>query len=341
MNILIIKTSALGDVLRTSVILEGLKEKYEGCMIYWLTSAMSRPLIENNPYINEIFYIEYLDDMIFGESFDMIISLEEELNVLDILKKLNSKKIFGVYLQDNHITYTDDSSLWYDMSLVSKQGKGVADKLKKNNILSYPEILYKMLDMHWNNQRYSIFIKEQNKRYADILKKNINAKNKTTGFVVSAGNRWPMKTMPLDMQISLIKDIYEKNSQTINIILLSGPSEIEKSYVKAIKKECPYILTHDVKQLSEFIGVVDLCDIVITPDSLIMHISIALSKSTIAYFTVTSATEIEIYDGVKIVAKHPDYCTYIKELKPRPNITDSMSIKDIANATEKLINKDI
>jgi heptosyltransferase-2 len=194
-----------------------------------------------------------------------------------------------------------------------------------------------MLDMRWNNQRYKLFITDANMSYANILKKSINT-NTVIGLVISAGNRWPMKTLAIDQQIKLLKDLYKKYGKSITLILLYGHSELEKSYVEEIRRECPYVMTHEVQELRKFIGIVNICDIIITPDTLSMHISIALNKYVVAYFTVTSAAEIELYTGKKIIANHHDYCTYIKELKPRPNITDSINIQDIVLATEKLIN---
>ena len=89
MKILIIKTGAFGDVLRTSVILEGLKEKYPDSKIYWLTSIDANPLLENNPFIQETYFIEQLNKKIFSEYFDLIISLEEDLQILLILEQIS------------------------------------------------------------------------------------------------------------------------------------------------------------------------------------------------------------------------------------------------------------
>ena len=110
MKILIIKTAALGDVLRTTVILEGLIEKYSNPKIYWLCAENAKPLIDNNPYIEKIYYREHLFPKkadknsenekevseISSHKYDMVISLEEDKELLQFLNTLSKKKVFGV-----------------------------------------------------------------------------------------------------------------------------------------------------------------------------------------------------------------------------------------------------
>ena len=79
-NILIIKTGSIGDVLRTTCIIEGLIEKYFNPRIHWMTSSKSSDTIDNNPYIRKVFVIENLDNQIYNLNFDLVISLEEDKN---------------------------------------------------------------------------------------------------------------------------------------------------------------------------------------------------------------------------------------------------------------------
>ena len=44
MKILIVKTGALGDVVRSTFLAQALKQKYKGCEIYWLTSEKAKDI---------------------------------------------------------------------------------------------------------------------------------------------------------------------------------------------------------------------------------------------------------------------------------------------------------
>ena len=58
MNILIIKLGAIGDVIRTTSILHGLKSKYENCTIDWITKKESFDILKNNNLIDKIYLID-------------------------------------------------------------------------------------------------------------------------------------------------------------------------------------------------------------------------------------------------------------------------------------------
>ena len=147
MNILIIKLGAIGDVLRTTSILKGLKEKYEGYIIDFVTKKQSFDILKNNDLINNIFLIDKNHDDILRKEYDLVISLDDEDEACSLASKTNHKKLIGAYSKDNKKTktYTDDSAKWFDMGLTSKYGKEKADELKKLNKKSYQEILSEIL----------------------------------------------------------------------------------------------------------------------------------------------------------------------------------------------------
>ena len=53
MEILIIKLGAIGDVIRTTSILPGLKSKYDDCKIDWITKDESQDILKNNNKVDD------------------------------------------------------------------------------------------------------------------------------------------------------------------------------------------------------------------------------------------------------------------------------------------------
>ncbi len=53
-RILVIKLESLGDVLRTTCILQGLNKKYPESHVTWVTSVPAVPLLLNNPFIHKV-----------------------------------------------------------------------------------------------------------------------------------------------------------------------------------------------------------------------------------------------------------------------------------------------
>lgn len=153
MKILIINIGPYGDVLRTTILLNEFKEDE----VYWLTSENNKDILKSK-YIKRLFFIENFDYDIFNFYFDKVISLNEEY--CDITNNLKYKQLIGVFKNVDEIDYTEDSSYWFDMSLISKLGKEKANDLKKDNRLSYNQILIEMVGGKWIEQKYILDVEK-------------------------------------------------------------------------------------------------------------------------------------------------------------------------------------
>lgn len=151
MKTLIVKVGALGDVARTTVLLRELKGE-----IYWLTKRSSGDLLKSDKISKVIFLEEIAKSKILEEKFDLVISLDEEMEILQTLRNVKTKKLIGVYLNGEKIDYTPESKYWFDMSLSSKFGKKKADQLKWDNVKSVPQILIEMIGKKFNGQEYDL-----------------------------------------------------------------------------------------------------------------------------------------------------------------------------------------
>src|SRR3989344_2788364 len=97
MNILIIKVGAIGDVIRTTALLPGLKEKYPQAKISWLTKKTSRELLSSNPLIQKIYTLESDQQTILRESYDLLINLDDDLSICKLAASIKADKHMGAY----------------------------------------------------------------------------------------------------------------------------------------------------------------------------------------------------------------------------------------------------
>ena len=86
MKILLIKLGALGDVLRTTPILEGLKKKYPECHVTWLVDPKNRPALENNARIDRLESLEEGGQGWRKARYDVVINLDKEPEALEALE---------------------------------------------------------------------------------------------------------------------------------------------------------------------------------------------------------------------------------------------------------------
>ena len=349
MNILIIKLGAIGDVIRTTSILPGLKEKYENCKIDWATKKESFEVLKNNRLLNNIYLIENR----INKKYDLLISLDDDYEACKLASKISSNKIIGAYLKNNKIVYTKDSALWFDMGLLSRYGKKKADKLKAKNKKTYQEIMYKILNLNYKKQEPILILDKthKNQRFSgprkskgfsreslNFTKKfaqrnNIKKTDLVIGVNTGAGGRWQDKKLSIDKTAELIDKLNNKINNR-KILLFGGPEEKERN-----KKIKDLIKTEIIEagcdnSLMEFASLINLCKILVTSDSLALHIGTALRKKIVCYFYPTSASEIELYGrGIKIIWKGKSYCSYQTKCKYPPEV----KINKVIDAVKGLI----
>jgi heptosyltransferase-2 len=336
MNILIIKLGAIGDVIRTTAILPGLKEKYKDYSIDWITKKASFDILKNNNLIENTYLIDdVIKSLLKNKEYDLIINLDDDNEACILASKIKHKEIIGAYSEDGKNLYTESSSLWFDMGLISRFGKQKADELKAKNKKTYPEIIYEILGMDYKKQEPILNLSDDEldfgKQFAD--KNSINDNDLVIGINTGAGGRWQDKRLSIKETAELIDKL--DNKVNARLLLFGGPTEDERN--NKIKQE---IKTDIIdagcnNSLMEFVSLVNLCNIVITSDSLAMHIGTALKKKIVSFFAPTSSAEIELYSrGIKILPKKGCICCY----KSKCDISPEWDIDEFINAVKKLLN---
>lgn len=314
MDILIVKFGALGDVVRTSYILPGLHEKYKESKIDWITSDSSFELLRFNPYIDNLVTPSFKMDTILNKKYDLVLSLDDEKYILEIVNKVKYKHIFGAFLKDNKTLYTEDSSLWFDMGLLSKYGKKRADELKKQNRLTHREIFEKMLNIKIKEPIFfnSFVIEKRIKNRFDFSEEYFNI-----GINSGSGGRWSSKQLKIEETVQLVNMLLNKtvDNKLIRIFLLGGYEEIErnKKILENINNE-RVIDTGNFNSLLEFAAIVKHLDYIITSDSLALHLAISQGIKNLSFYAPTSANEIDTFGlGEKVISLSKDYCSYKKD----------------------------
>ena len=121
-------------------------------------------------------------------------------------------------------------------------------------------------------------------KFADSFSKknNISDDDLVIGINTGAGGRWHDKKLSIQETAELIDKL--NNEISAKLLLFGGPEEKERNekIKQTIKTEI--IDAGCDNSLMEFASLVDLCKILITSDSLAMHIGIALKKNIIAFF---------------------------------------------------------
>lgn len=310
-RILIVKLNALGDVLRTTSILPPLEEKYQYPGITWITRKNAFELLENNPCIQRKFAVEenYLE-FILNERFDIGINLDPDPLSTAILSlaKCSDKLGFLANQWGQVIPANQEANHWYQM--------GLNDQLKKENQKTYQEIIYDICKLKSPVKKPQIFLNEDYKSFSsEFCKiKKLASFKKIIGINTGGGKRWALKKWTLENYIQLVKLLKERDQKN-GIILFGGPEEVD--FNQKIKDAVePLIVDAGChNSILRFSALIDLVDVFFTPDSLGMHISIALDKTTIVLVGPTSPWELDVFGNGEIIFS--DVCDCIACYQPK------------------------
>ncbi|MDP2923552.1 MAG: glycosyltransferase family 9 protein [Candidatus Omnitrophota bacterium] len=334
-KILIVKLEALGDVLRTTSILPAIKNKYPHCHITWITKGDATALLEKNKFVDAIMSIEgnYLE-FILNEKYDisMCLDLEPLSATINALSKACIKKGFAADKKGRVIPVNKGSRQWYWMSM--------NDDLKKSNRKNYFEHIYNVCGLNPPYFKPQYNLTEKQLEFADSFKinKKLEYFNKIIGVNTGGGPRWQLKRWTLNNYIETIK-LLKKPYPNVGILLYGGKTEKEFNNEIINNISDLIIDTGCDNSLDEFGALINLSDIFLTPDSLGMHLSIALGKIAIVLVGPTSPWEIDLFGKGDVVYNKDLDCIgcYLASCNKDKNCMNSLSPQTIFRILEKYI----
>ncbi|MBL8859706.1 MAG: glycosyltransferase family 9 protein [Planctomycetes bacterium] len=319
-EILIIKTAALGDVLRTTSILPGLAARHEGARILWITAPAAVDLLRTHPLLTGVIALDpkipsevnQAIDALSERPFERVISLDDERPLCCLASSLNTESLHGAYARVNgSLAYTSDTAPWFDMGLLSVHGKARADELKIENTLSQPAIYAAMLGIEPGKPELHVPRASTARALAFSGHHKIDAGVPLIGLNTGAGGRWLSKQLPVERTIALARLLTRELKGKVRFLVLGGESEGPRNDA-ILSGIGPSAIDGGTKNsLFDFAALVELCDVLVTSDSLALHMAIARDVRSVSFYAPTSAAEIELYGlGEKVVSTAPDYCSY-------------------------------
>ncbi|MFT6745838.1 MAG: ADP-heptose:LPS heptosyltransferase [Glaciecola sp.] len=94
-KILVLRFSSIGDIVLTTPVLRNLKKALKNVELHYLTKSSFCSLLEHNPYVDKLWHFnKELDEVLpqlIGENFDYVVDLHKNIRTLRLKKQLKSK----------------------------------------------------------------------------------------------------------------------------------------------------------------------------------------------------------------------------------------------------------
>ena len=334
-NILIIKLDAVGDVLRTTSILPSLKNLFPDSNITWVTKLKSFPVLEDNPYINSVFFVENNLNEVTSGNFDIAINLDSGKAGSEIMTKISSSEKFG-YIIVNEKPYPVNSlaNEWYLM--------GVDDTSKKANQKTYHKIIHEICGLEYKNTHPVLEITESKRIIAAHVREKSGLSNFSEFILINlgGGNRWQYKKWTKEGYAKLINSLSYKNSgSAIGVIAGKEDEEFYYDVLKSVNRADNIVRFGCGNTLNEFICIIYLAGKIFTSDSLAFHIATALNKYVLVIVGPTSHTELDTFgNGRKIYSSKVDCLScYLNKCSKTINCMNTVTPEEIINYLQQQI----
>lgn len=296
------KVVSLGDVVRCTVILESLKEKYEDSNITWLVAPEAFPLLADNPYIDRILvWDEFVPFVLMREQFDMVVNLEKIHGICALADMIQAWEKVGFRFDSRSGEYSA-----YERSVgATKYIQSKASGEKSHDI--WQRVLVEMVGCEWKGQEYSLGYKPKPKQFYDV------------GFNYYVGSKWPTKAM--------VKERWEELAKKLELQNIS------------------YSWQQGMSNLYEYMDWIVGCKVLVTNDSLGVHLALAMRKSVVVLFGSTSGEEIYYYGrGASIYPKFGNMLNeyqcvpcYNPTCKKEKHCMDFIDLDDIVESVKSFL----
>ncbi|MBN1569908.1 MAG: glycosyltransferase family 9 protein [Acidobacteria bacterium] len=336
-RILIIKLAALGDVLRTTPLLRGLHAGSPDCHITWLTESNVIPMLQGIREIDRLMPYAYETALqLEMETFNELYCFDKEPKATALAMKIHAERKvgFGLSRMGNVIPLNREAEYTYRL--------GISDNLKfRTNQKTYPELIFECAAIPCPEpQEYILpdLTSEIEEAGTRLLEWGIRPEDLKIGFNTGSGEVFATKKWTEEGYIRLADRLSKELGA--KILLLGGPGEVERNRRIAAGTQCPVINTGNDNPIRKFAGIVGNCSLMITGDTLAMHIAIGLKVPVVVILGSTCHQEIELYGrGAKIVSDFECSPCYLSACPKQVSCMDAISPDEVFAAAANLLRR--
>ncbi len=172
----------------------------------------------------------------------------------------------------------------------------IDNNAKKSNRKTYQHFMFKTIGKNFNGEEYLLSVKPE------------RAKERIVGIEKRSGGRWKMKRW----------------------------NRFDKLVDRLKNNGFKYKVFGERDNILDFLRDINKCEVVITGDTLTMHLALGLKKKVIVFFGPTSSYEVYTYGRMqKLISPMKCQCCYKEECIKKPNCMDLIGEQDVLRTLKK------
>ena len=278
---LILMNQNIGDMIVFSPILRELKLAFPSCNLQVMASQTNKEIAQANPYIDKV--------IVYKNQWHRLLPLLLELrnNKFDFAVELEAKIITKVILmlrviQPNCILSVSKREGRYGIEPQGVHPYDCYTNVKLNHQRDTCIDILRLLKVNCVNKKYDFFYLEKNRQKSLLFLSTFESKKIIIGLNIT-GSSLEQKISVIDVERILL-GLHSKSSNII-IILLHKPEDKKWANELISNDKSSYVfLSYPTESILDVASIVDSVDLVITPDTSIVHMACAFNKPLIAIY---------------------------------------------------------
>ncbi len=293
-SIIVIKTEPRIDILRAASILDPLKRLNPGAEITFVTSRRNRILLQRNPMIDRLLFIEDGGTIAtaLNRRFRLALNFDKELEPSCLMNLIDAERKCGFTAAAEggaHPIDIEAEPLWrYETSPL---------EFSREYGLTYQAGLMHCCSLDTEPAGEMVFIpSDQNREYASrfAVENRIDPEDKpVVVFYFGINPGFPPQYYPAKKASFAAEYLMERMDAAV--ILLAGPRE-QALLERAVLQSPPGVINGGWEtSLDRCAALLELAHLVIAPDTLCLQLALALEKKAVALLGASHEGQFEFY----------------------------------------------
>ena len=332
---LIVKLGALGDVLRTTPVLQRLRQEHPDAHVTWITAPEAAPLLADIPTIDRVLTWDLQAVLrLQVESFDHVISLDKTMEAAALAGQVDAVRRSGFGLDAVGAIVPLDPASDYAVRL------GLDDELKfRVNRKTYQQVTFEQLGWEFEGEPYALPLRDEHRGWAETRLAELGAGDGIVGLAVGAGAVFAHKTWPPERWSAFADAIRRQLGRPVLVMIGPGERDLGAAMMAGATPAGPGLwLSGGDHDLRQFAALVERCDAIVCGDTLATLIAIGVETPVVAVFGPTCAPEIEFYGRGKAVVTTLDCAPcYRRTCEESPTCTEAIGQDEVLVALRELL----
>ncbi len=321
--------------MRSTSLLKAIKRKYPSSMITWVTDSPAHHLLQGHPGIDRVLTTSEADMLqISALEFEIAFVIDKSLKAAGVIKRTTVDQVFGFAVNPQNgaiLPATSAAQELWSLGLDDQKKFFENSKAETQLMIEALELGPFQRDEYWLPLSEKEEITMKSRRAEWLQNKSI-----VIGLNTGCSNVIAHKKLTVEYHRLLIQKLAREFPEA-RLVLLGGPEDTDRNTLIAtgIATGLSVVSSETKSGLRDGLVSVAACDIVITGDSLGMHMAISQQKQVIAWFGPTCAHEIDIYErGVKLLTKSPCAPCWKRTCEKEIMCYDQVSLMEILDAVK-------